>query len=77
MDRRTARSAECSKSQALNKVIDSIIEVEPFEQKCVVLKGLLQSERLKQHMITIGVDQLLSNVALYEHRSTENVKELW
>ena len=28
-------------------------------------------------MVTIGVDQLLSNSAMYEHRCLENIKKLY
>ena len=38
---------------------------------------LWKSERLKQHIITIGVDQSLSNSAIYEHKCMENMKELY
>ena len=51
-----------SKSLAFPKVIDSIIGIELFQQKFVILKGFLQSEQVKQNMITIVVDQLLKTV---------------
>ena len=50
----------------LTKLIYLIIEIESFEQQHVSLKGLFQSDRLKQHMVTIGIDQWLSNCAMYE-----------
>ena len=53
-------SAQCSKSRALTEVIDLILDIESFEQQCVIIRGLLQSDRLKQHMVTIGIDQALS-----------------
>ena len=40
--------------------------IESFEQKYVIIKVVLQSDKLKQHMITIGVDQSLINSRLYE-----------
>ena len=51
----TAHAEQCSKSRALTKVIDLIIDIESFENKCVIIKGLLQSDRLKQHMVAIGL----------------------
>ena len=56
-DGKTVREAQCTKSRELNKVIDSILDIEEFEHKCVIIKGLLHSEKLKQHIVTIGVDQ--------------------
>ena len=51
--------------------IDLIFEIESFEQKCVIIKLLLQSHGLKQHMVTIGIDKPLSNSVIYEHRCQE------
>ena len=42
MDGKYAHEAQCEKSRAPNKVIDSIVEIESFEQQYFVLKGLLQ-----------------------------------
>ena len=56
MGGKTAQAAQCSKSRALTKVIDLILDIESFEQQCVMLKDLLQSDRLKQHILTIGID---------------------
>ena len=42
-----------------------------------MLKGLLQSDRPKQHMDTIVIDQFLSNCAMYEHRCVENIKKIY
>ena len=49
-------------------------DIDSFEHKCVIIKWLLQSERLKENMVTIGVDKSLSNSSLYEHRCLENIK---
>ena len=38
---------------------------------------MLQSYQLKQHMVTIGIDQLLSNCAMYEHRFPGKLKKLY
>ena len=61
----------------MNKVIDYVLSIDTFEQKCVVLKGMLQSPRLKDHVQTIGIDQSLSNNAIYEHKFLENIKTLY
>ena len=57
IDRETAQTAQCTKSRALTKLIDSIIDIESFDQKYVVVKCPLQSEQLKQNIVTIGVYQ--------------------
>ena len=62
---KTAYASQCYKSYALDKVIYLFIEIESFEQKCVIIKGLLQSDWLKQNMVTIGIDQFLTNCAMY------------
>ena len=38
---------------------------------------MLQSPRLKDHVQTIGIDQSLSNDAVYEHKCLENIKKLY
>ena len=35
-------SVHCSKSRVLTKVIDTILDIDSFEQKCVILKELLK-----------------------------------
>ena len=77
MDEKTAHAAQCSKSRALTKLIDLIPDIESFEQKCVILKDMFQSEQLKQHMVTIGIYKLLCNNAMYEHRCLENIKKIY
>ena len=37
----------------------------------------MQPEQLKGHMVTIGVDKLLSNSAMTEHRGWENIEKLY
>ena len=39
----------------MTKVIDYILSIDTFEQQCVILKGMLQSPRLKYHVQNIGV----------------------
>ena len=41
----------------MTNVIDCVLSINKFEQKCAVLKGMLKSPRLKDHMKTIGIDQ--------------------
>ena len=36
-----------------------------------MLKGMLQSPRLKYHIQTIGIDPYLSNNTIYEHKYLE------
>ena len=50
-------AVQCVKSRILNKAIDSIFLIDPFEQQCVLIKGMLQSPPLEDHMKTIGIDQ--------------------
>ena len=42
-----------------------------------MLKGVSQEEKLKEHMVKIGMDQQLSNSALYEQKCSENIKKLY
>ena len=72
---KSARAAYCTKSRVLTKVIANILDIDLFEQKCVIIKWLLLSELLKQHIVIIGVDKSLSNSALHEHRCLENIKK--
>ena len=65
MGGKTAHAAQCFNSRELTKLIDLIIDIESFEQQRIVIKGLLKSDQLKQHMVTIGIDTLLSNCAIY------------
>ena len=41
----------------LNKAIDSILSIDTFEKQCVVIKCMLQSSCIEDHMNTIGIDQ--------------------
>ena len=59
------QAARCIKSRVINKVIYSVLSIGTFEQKCVMLKGVFQSLRLKYHMQTIGIHLSLSNNAIY------------
>ena len=44
MGGKTAHATQCYKSRALTKVIDLFLDIESFEQQCVMLKKLLQSD---------------------------------
>ena len=61
----------------MTKEIDSFLLIDSFEQQCVVLKFILQSPRLKDHVNTIGIDQPLSNNALYEHKCLQNTNKIF
>ena len=41
----------------MNNGIDSILSIDTFEQQVFVIKCMLQSSRLENHMKTIGIDQ--------------------
>ena len=56
-DLRAHRLSVSAKSRALTNVIDLIIYIEQFKQQCVIFKGLLHSERLKEYVVAIGIDQ--------------------
>ena len=77
MGGKTAHSSHFSKSRALKKMIDLILEIKSFEKQCVILKGLLQSDKLKQHIVTIIIYQTLSNCTMYKHRYLENINKLY
>ena len=74
-ERKSDQAARCIKSRIMTKVIDSVLSIDTFEQQCVVLKVMLQSTRLKDHVQTIGIDQYLSNNAIYEHKCLEIIKK--
>ena len=40
-------ATQCVKSRIMNKAIDYILSIDKFEKKCIVIKGMLQSPRLK------------------------------
>ena len=76
-DGKSDHAAQCVKSMVLNKFIDLILQIALFEQQCVIIKGLLQPDRLKQHRINIEMDQLLSNNEMYGHRCLVKTKKLY
>ena len=69
--------ARCNKSRIMTKVIDYVLSIDKFEQQYVLFKSMLQSPLLKDHVQTIGIDQSLSNNAIYEHKCLENIKKIY
>ena len=54
---KSLHDAQCAKSRIMNKAIDSFLSIDIFEQKCVVIKDMLQPPRLEDNMKTIGMNQ--------------------
>ena len=54
---KTDEAARCIKSRIMTMVIDSVFSIDTFEQQCVVIKGMLQSPRLKDYVQTIGIEK--------------------
>ena len=68
IDGKSAQASTCVKSKIITKVIDCVLYVNISVQQCVMLKCMLQSYCLKYHINTIGIDQSLSNSAIFENR---------
>ena len=77
VDNKSSHTAQCVKSRVLKKVIDSILYINTFDQQCVVIKCLLQSSRLEDHMKTIGIDQSSFERTSFEHRYMNNIKKIY
>ena len=58
-------AAQCVKSRVLSKTIDSILSIDTFEQQCVLIKCMLQSSRLEDHMKTIGIERSSFNMSTF------------
>ena len=58
-------------------MIDLIIDIYSFDHQFAIIKGLVQSELLKQHMVTIGTNKQLSNSETYGYICLENIKKLY
>ena len=71
---RSSHASQCVKSRIINKAIYSILSIDTFEQQCVVIKGMLQSPRLEDHMKTIGVYRSLCNRSYFKHKFLNNIK---
>ena len=61
----------------MTKVVDSVLSIDTFEQKCVMIQGMLQLPRIKYHVKTIDIDQYLINNPLFEHKFIQNIKKLY
>ena len=59
------QTTRCVQSRKMNRVIDYVLSIGTFEQQCVVLKVMVQSTRLKDHVHTIGIEPFLINNILY------------
>ena len=70
-------AAESVKSRVLNKAIGSILSMDTFEQKFVVIKCMLQSSHVKDHMKTIGIDLSSFFRSSFEHRYMNNIKKIY
>ena len=68
---------QCVKSRIFNKAIDSILSFDTFEQQCAVIKCMLQSSRLKDHMKTIGIDRSSFTGSYFEHKCMNNIKKIY
>ena len=63
-----SQAADGVKFNIMTKMFYSILSIDTFEQKCVVLKGMLQSPHLKNPSKTIGIEQSVINRASFEHK---------
>ena len=56
-DGKTYQETRCIKSRIMTKVIGSVISIDTFEQLCVVIKGMIQSPHIKDHVKNIGIEK--------------------
>ena len=77
VDNKSPHADQCVISRVLNKVIDSILSINKFDQQCVVRECMLQSSRLEDHMKTIGIDQSSFAKYYFEHRCMNNIKNIY
>ena len=77
VDKKYPHAAQCVKSRVLNKFIDSILSINTFEKQCVVIKCMLKSSRLEDHMKTIGIDLSSFGRSYFEHRCVNNIKKIY
>ena len=52
-DSKYPQAAKCVKSRIITKVVDCGLSIDTFSQHCVMLKGMLQSPRLKYGIAAI------------------------
>ena len=77
VDNKSLHADQCVKSKVLNKAMDSILYIDIFEQQCVLIKCMLQSSILEDHMKTIGIDQSSFARSSFEHRCMKNIKKIY
>ena len=77
VDNKSPHAAQCVKSRVLNKSMNPILSINTFEQQCVVIKCMLQSSRLDDHMKTIGIDQSSCTRSSFAHRCMNNIKKIY
>ena len=77
MDGKTTYSTQCSKSCALTKVIYLFLGIKSFLQQCAIIKRVTEVRTTGKYMVTIGVDQYLSNSAMHQHKCLENIKNVY
>ena len=77
VNRKSTHASQCVKSRISNKAIYTILSIDTFEQQCVVIKCMLQSSRLEDHMKTIGIDQSLFTRSSFEHKFMNNIKYIY
>ena len=77
INRRSSHVAQCVKLRILNKDIDYILSIDTFEQKCVVIKGMLHSPCLDDHTKTIGVDPSSFTRSPFEQKCLNSTKKIY
>ena len=65
IDSKSPHAAQCVKPRILNKAIDSILSIDTSEQQYVVIKCMLQSPCIEDHMKIIGIEQSLPTKILF------------
>ena len=55
---KSAQADNCVNSNIITKLVCYVIYIDAFEQKCVLIKGVLKSPHIREHVGTVGIDQL-------------------
>ena len=63
--------------KALKNVLHSIFYVDTFLQQCVIIKAMVQSDQLIEHMVTIGIYIYLSDNEFFQHICLQNINKLY
>ena len=61
----------------LNEAIDSILSIDTFGKQCFVIKCMVQSSRLEDHMKTIGIYRSSLTKYYFEHRCMNNITKIY